>query len=137
MTFSGSLVGLPSFMAYMGSAIAFFIVFQIIYTLITPHHEFKLIRQGNLAAAIALGGTLIGFALPVSNVIAHATSLMDFAIWATVALVVQLLSFIVTSLTMKTLSARIERDEVAAGIYMAAVSVSVGMLNAACMTPAY
>lgn len=135
MTFSSSLAGLPGFLAYMGGAIAFFIIFQIIYTLITPHREFALIRQGNLAAAVALAGTLIGFALPVSSVIAHAVSLMDFAIWATIALIVQLLVFVVTSFTMKGLSVRIERDELAAGLYLAAVSVSVGLLNAACMTP--
>lgn len=136
MTFSGSLAGLPSFMAYMGSAIAFFVIFQIIYTLITPHREFTLIRQGNLAAAVALGGTLLGFALPVSNIIAHAVSLLDFAIWASIALVVQLLAFVVTAMTMKGLSARIERGELAVGLYLAFISVCVGMLNAACMTPA-
>lgn len=135
MTFTESLVGLPSFLAYMGTAVAFFIVFQLIYTLLTPHREFALIRQGNMAAAVALAGTLIGFALPVSSVIAHSLSIIDFVIWATVALVVQLLVFIVTSFTIKGLSSRIERGELAAGLYLAAVSVSVGLLNAACMTP--
>jgi putative membrane protein len=35
---------------------------------------------------------------------------------------------------MKDVSARIERGEVAAGVYLASISLAVGMLNAACMT---
>jgi putative membrane protein len=48
---------------------------------------------------------------------------------------VQLLAFLVTSLVLKGASERIKKGEIAAGIYIAAVAISVGMLNAACMTP--
>ncbi|ALQ05972.1 DUF350 domain-containing protein [Pseudomonas brassicacearum] len=123
------------FVLYILGAAVLFVLFQFIYIHVTPHKEFELIRSGNVAAAIALSGALIGFAIPASNVIAYSISLLDFVVWAVIAAVVQLLAFLVTSLVLKGASARIKNGEIAAGIYIAAVAISVGMLNAACMTP--
>ncbi|WLI13230.1 MULTISPECIES: DUF350 domain-containing protein [Pseudomonas] len=123
------------FVLYILGAAVLFALFQFIYTRITPHREFELIRSGNVAAAIALGGAIIGFAIPASNVIAFSISILDFVVWAVIAAFVQLLAFLVTSLVLKGASERIKKGEIAAGIYVAAVAISVGMLNAACMTP--
>ncbi|MBK3507790.1 DUF350 domain-containing protein [Pseudomonas sp. MF6747] len=123
------------FVTYILGAAVLFALFQFIYTRITPHKEFELIRAGNMSAAVALGGAIIGFAIPASNVIAYSISLLDFVVWAVIAAVVQLLAFLLTSLVLKGTSERIKNGELAAGIYVAAVSISVGMLNAACMTP--
>ncbi|MBT2338705.1 MULTISPECIES: DUF350 domain-containing protein [Pseudomonas] len=123
------------FVLYILGAAVLFALFQFIYTRITPHKEFELIRSGNVAAAIALGGAMIGFAIPASNVIAYSVSLLDFVVWAVIAAFVQLLAFLVTSLVLKGASQRIKNGEIATGIYIAAVAISVGMLNAACMTP--
>ncbi|HWT68158.1 MAG TPA: DUF350 domain-containing protein [Pseudomonas sp.] len=123
------------FVSYLVGAALLFALFQFIYTRITPHKEFELIRSGNVAAAIALGGAIIGFAIPASNVIAYSISLLDFVVWAVIAAFVQLLAFLLTSLVLKGASERIQKGEIAAGIYVAAVAISVGMLNAACMTP--
>jgi len=123
------------FVSYILGAAVLFALFQFIYTRITPHKEFELIRSGNVAAAIALGGAIIGFAIPASNVIAYSISLLDFVVWAVIAAFVQLLAFLMSSLVLKGTSERIKKGEIAAGIYVAAVAISVGMLNAACMTP--
>lgn len=123
------------FVSYILGAAVLFALFQFIYTRITPHKEFELIRSGNVAAAIALGGAIIGFAIPASNVIAYSISILDFVVWAVIAALVQLLAFLVTSLVLKGTSERIKKGEIAAGICVAAVAISVGMLNAACMTP--
>lgn len=123
------------FVLYILGAALLFALFQFIYTRITPHKEFELIRAGNVSAAVALGGAIVGFAIPASNVIAYSVSLVDFVVWAVIAAVVQLLAFLLTSLVLKGTSERIKNGELAAGIYVAAVAISVGMLNAACMTP--
>ncbi|WP_367373147.1 DUF350 domain-containing protein [Pseudomonas lini] len=123
------------FVSYILGAAVLFALFQFIYTRITPHREFELIRSGNVSAAIALSGAIIGFAIPASNVIAYSISILDFVVWAVIAAFVQLLAFLVTSLVLKGASERIKKGEIAAGIYVAAVAISVGMLNAACMTP--
>jgi putative membrane protein len=123
------------FILYMLGGAIFLGAFQFIYTRMTPHQEFALIRDNNVAAAIALSGAIIGFAIPASNVIAYSISLLDFVVWALIAGVVQLAGFFVTSLVIKNVPARIQRGELATGIYVAAVAISIGMLNAACMTP--
>ncbi|MBN2974547.1 DUF350 domain-containing protein [Pseudomonas lactucae] len=123
------------FVSYLLGAAVLFALFQFVYTRLTPHKEFELIRAGNVSAAVALGGAIIGFAIPASNVIAYSISILDFVVWALIAAIVQLLAFLVTSLVLKGTSARIKKGELAAGIYVAAVAFSVGMLNAACMTP--
>ena len=124
------------FTVYILVAAALFALFQFVYTRITPHKEFALIREGNSAAAVALGGSLVGFALPASNIIAYSVSIVDVVVWVLIAAVVQLLAFVGTGLVLKGLSARIARGELAAAIYAAAVAISVGFLNSACMTPA-
>ncbi|APC17337.1 hypothetical protein BLL42_16925 [Pseudomonas frederiksbergensis] len=123
------------FVSYIIGAALLFAIFQFIYTRITPHREFELIRSGNTAAAIALSGAIIGFAIPASNVIAYSVNLLDFAVWALIAAAVQLLAFLMTNLVLKGTSERIRNGEIAAAIYVAAVAISVGLLNAACMTP--
>lgn len=128
------LDGLPAFLSYFAIAIALTIVFCYVYTLITPHHEFQLIKANKPAASIAFGGSLIGFALPLHAAISHAVNLVDCTLWGVVALVVQLATFFGIRLFLGELPERIARDEVAAGIFVAAVSISVGLLNAASMT---
>lgn len=123
------------FFIYILVAVALFALFQLLYTRITPHREFEQIRQNNPAAAIALGGSLIGFALPASNIIAYSISVVDVVIWVLIAALVQLLAFAATALVLKGLSKRIVAGELAAAIYAASVAISVGMLNSACMTP--
>ena len=129
-----SLQGLPAFAAYFVLAIVLLLVFVRIYTWVTPHDEFALIRANNASAAVAFGGAVIGFAWPLASAITHSMSLLDCAIWGGLALVVQVLTFVLSSATLKQLPQRITQGELAAGIFSAACSVTVGMLNAACMS---
>ncbi|QHF00555.1 DUF350 domain-containing protein (plasmid) [Pseudomonas cannabina pv. alisalensis] len=123
------------FVIYIVAAAVLFALFQFIYTRLTPHKEFVLIRDNNTAAAIALGGSLIGFALPASSIISYSVSVLDFVVWVVIAAVVQLLAFLATSFVLKGLSDRIAKGEIASAVYAASVAISVGFLNSACMTP--
>lgn len=129
------LVGLPSFLAYFGVAVGLILIFAFIYTQITEHDEFALIRAGKSAAAVALGGSLIAFVLPLCSAIIHSASLTDFVIWAAIALIIQLATFFAVRVFIPNLSERIARDEMASGLFVALASIAVGAINAACMTP--
>lgn len=133
-TTMSSLNGLPPFLAYFAVAIVLVLVFIRVYTWVTPHDEWQLIRANNPAAALAFGGALIGFALPLSSAITHSLSLLDCAIWGAVALLVQVLTFLVLRFSLSQLEARISQGEVASGIFSAAAAIAVGMINAACMS---
>src|SRR5258708_22397859 len=50
-----SLAGLPAFLVYFCTAIVAVVAYLFIYTRVTPHDEFQLIRDNDPAAAIALG----------------------------------------------------------------------------------
>ena len=129
-----SLAGLPAFAAYFALAVILLLLFIRIYSWVTPHDEFGLIRANNAAAAIAFGGALLGFAWPLASAITHSMSLLDCAIWGAVALVVQLIAFFFSCIALKPLPQRIRDDELSAGLFSACCSVAIGMLNAAAMT---
>ncbi len=130
-----SLSGLLPFLTYFVPALALVLVFGAVYSRLTPHNEFGLIKAGNSSAAIAFGGSLIGFVLPLCTAIVHAVSLLDFVIWGLIALIVQLLTFSVVRLFIPQLSKRIGDDQVAAALFVGLSSVAIGLVNAACMTP--
>ncbi|MFV3410953.1 DUF350 domain-containing protein [Pseudomonas nitroreducens] len=125
---------LPNFLAYFASAIGLFGLFTRLYVRLTPYAEIQLIRQGNLSAAVALLGTLLGFALPLASAIAHSVSLIDMLIWGVVAMLVQMLVFLGLSRLVPELKSGIESDTLAHGVFLGGASLCVGLLNAACMT---
>ena len=113
----------------------FTIAFKLIYQAATPYNERTLIREGNVAAAITLGAALLGYILPLASALEHTVSLVEFAVWALLAGVIQIVAFtIVRMVVMRDFSDRIVRGELAAAIYMASISLGVGLLNAACMS---
>src|SRR4051812_11809948 len=126
--------GIGNFLLYFGVALGFEAVFIALYMTVTPHHEATLIKQGNTAAAISLGGAVLGFTLPLGSVIAHSVSLLDMAVWSVVALVVQLAVYLLVNLLLREISRRIEEENIAAATTLAAASLAIGIINAASMT---
>ncbi len=131
--FANSLATLPAFLIYFVVAIAILAVFLCVYINFTPYREIALIREGNSAAAISLSGTLLGFALPVANVIENSHDLIDLALWSVIACVVQLATYLVARVTLPHLAQDIPAGKQAPAIFLAALSISVGLINAACM----
>jgi putative membrane protein len=128
-----SLAGLPAFLVYFCVAAAVVVAYLFIYTRITPHDEFALIRSNDTAAAIALGMSLLGFALPVASAIAHAANIVDCAVWSVIALIVQIIAYYVAQIPDPNLSKRIAAGELASAVWLGMVSVTAGLLSAASM----
>lgn len=126
----------PHFLAYFAAAVALAVVFLLVYVTVTPHREFKLIREGNSAAATQLTGTFLGFAIPVAVVIGNSVSIPDMLLWGAVAAIVQLaVFFVISRLLFKTISDKIAEDCVSSGIFVGGMGLGVGILQAACMVP--
>ena len=125
---------IPSFLSYMVTALVLTALYMVIYIWVTPHPEIKLIRENNIAAAFAIVGSLIGFCMPLASAIANSTSIADCALWGLVALVVQIAIFYLVGLPIPRISERIERGEIAAGVWLGSASLAGGLLNAASMT---
>lgn len=131
MTDPGNIV---IFLVYFVASVALLIAFLVAYTLLTRIHEWRLVRSGNTAAAVALGGAMIGFALPLASAIFHSQSLVDSFITAAIALVVQLLCFAAMRLLRRDARAALAGGDMAEGIFLASTSLVLGILSAACLS---
>lgn len=131
-----SLAGLGHFALYFGASLILLLAFKFVYTLITPHDEWRLVKEHhNVAAALGLVGAIIGFALALASAASHSVALLDFVIWGFVALIAQSIAFaIVRFVLMPSIVQRINDNEIPAGVVLGGVSIAVGLLNAACMT---
>ena len=128
------LTTFPAFLAFFAAALALLGLFFVIYIVVTPHREIRLIREGNVAAAISLSGAILGFVIPLASVIENSLSVIDAAVWGCVALVVQILTFLAGRLLLPGLVSQIEAGQLAPAVMFAGLSIAIGVLNAACMT---
>jgi putative membrane protein len=129
-----SLAGLPAFLAYFCVSIVAVVVYLLFYPRLTAHDEFELIRKNVPGAAVSLGLSLLGFALPVASAVAHAADILDCAIWALIAFCVQIIAYYIARIPVPNLSQRIASGEMGAAIWLGLASVTAGLLSAASMT---
>ncbi|MGL5161664.1 MAG: DUF350 domain-containing protein, partial [Plesiomonas shigelloides] len=130
------LAGLGSFALYFFTSLIMLMVFKWAYVRVTPYDEWALVKeQKNVAAAVTLAGAFIGYSLAIASAASNSVSLFDFIVWGIVALFAQIIAFLIVRFgLMPSFVERINNNEIGAGIVMAGMSVSVGLLNAACMT---
>lgn len=102
-----------------------------LYVMLTPHREIALIRDGNAAAAVSLGGVLVGLSLPLAVSMNASTSLVDIGIWGVSTVVVQLLVFRLVDLILRGLPQRIQEGEVAAAALLVGAKLSTAIILAA------
>ena len=128
------IASIVNFLLYLAAALVLLGGFLGLYTLILPMKEWAWIRQGNVAAAIVLGGALIGFSIPLGEAIRQTHSFADMIVWSAIGLAVQLLGFGAMRMIRKDAVAAIERGEVAEAVLLAAGSLSLGLIDAACLS---
>ena len=127
------LTNLPAFLGYFVCAIALTVIFTLIYSWVTPYNEMRMIREGNCAASVTLGGAMLGFVIPLASVIAHSFNVVDMAVWGIVALIVQIVAHLVSRLTVPSYREDMVAARMSVASWKATISLSVGILNAACM----
>ena len=71
--------GFPVFLLHAGVTVAILFAAAALYVLLTPHREITLIREGNAAAAVSLGGVLVGLAIPLAISLKASTTLIGRA----------------------------------------------------------
>jgi putative membrane protein len=109
-------------------------VFFLVYTWATPFDELTLIRQGNVAAAVSLGGALIGFSMTVASGLVHTDALKSFVGWSAAAAAIQLLTYVLVTHLLHMSKQQIEGNNVAFGILLASISISVGAVSAGALS---
>jgi len=135
-TESSVLGSILNYLLYFGSTVAMLLIAGFIYVRFTPSDEIALIRAGNIAAAVALGGAMIGYAFVVYSATAHGSTLLETAMWSAVSLAVQIIAVELLSIVIRDdWKAQIEKGDLAHGIALGAFSLAIGLINAGCLTP--
>lgn len=109
-------------------------VFVLIYLWLTPFEEIALIRKGCVAPALSFGGTLAGFSLTVASGILHLPDYLSFLAWAGVAMVIQLLAFVILEKCLPEMKQAIESNNIAMGALIGTISLAIGLINGACLS---
>lgn len=128
------VAGLPVFLLHLAVSLAVFLLALSTYLWLTPHREMELIRQGNTAAAVSLGGAALGLSIPMAFCLGNSINVWDIVIWGAVTLFLQVLAFRAVDLVLHQLPRRIEHDEVSAAIFLASMKIAVAMLTAAAVS---
>ena len=123
-----------NYLIHLLLAAVLLIVFFVIYTRVTPYNEVLLIRQGNQAAALSLGGALLGFSATIASSLMHTANYQQFFAWAFGAMVVQLLAYLVTTRLLRMSKDQIESNNTAFGGLLGAIALAIGAINAACIS---
>jgi len=126
--------GLPVFLLHLGVSFAVFLFALSAYLWLTPHKEMALIRDGNTAAAISLGGAAVGLAIPMAFCLSNSINVWDIVVWGVVTLFIQVVAFRLVDLVLHQLPKRIEHDEISAAVFLASMKIAVAMLNAAAVS---
>jgi len=123
-----------NYLIHLSLAALLLAVFFKAYTSWTPFNEVLLIRQGNLAAGLSLGGALIGFSITIASALMHTADYREFVSWAAGAMIVQMLAYAVTTRVLNMAKDQIEGNNVAFGGLLGAISISIGVINGACIS---
>lgn len=127
-----TLGALANFLLYTLSSLVMLGVFGKIYQWLTPYHEHEQIKAGKTAPAIALGGALIGFTIPMLSVSYHGVNYVDFLIWAGITGVVQIILF---KVLYWVIPMQIEENNQAIAIIYAVLALCVGLICAFSLIP--
>ena len=123
--------GFPVFLAHAGVTVVILFAAAALYVLLTPHKEITLIREGNTAAAVSLGGVLLGLAIPLSASLRASTNVIEIGLWGAVTVVVQLLVFRLVDMILRGLPRRIQEGEMSAAALLVGAKIATALIIAA------
>ncbi len=123
--------GFPVTLMHAGVTILILFLGAGLYMLLTPHREISLIRDGNSAAALSLGGVLLGLSIPLAVSLTASTSVVEIGIWGASTVIVQLLIFRLVDLILVGLPQRIQEGEVSAAALLVGAKLATALIIAA------
>ncbi len=126
--------GFPLTLLHAGVTLAILILGTAVYAMLTPHKEIALIRDGNAAAAVSLGGVMVGLSIPLAVSLGASTSVLEIFLWGVATVAVQLLVFRLVDMVLRGLPQRIQDGEMSAAALLAAAKVATALVLAAAVS---
>jgi len=127
-------IGFPVLLVHLGLTIGLFVFGVFVYVRLTPHHEFKLVRENNAAAGLSLSGVVIGMAMPLAFSLAASVNELDILLWGLIVVVLQLLAFVAAHVLLNDLSTRIENGEMGAAWVLFSFNIALAMFLSAAIS---
>lgn len=126
------LQGVPVLLLHLATSVAVLVMALAIYMAITPYRAIALVRAGNTAAAVVLGGTAVSLAVPMAFCLAGAVNMWDILLWGIVTLAMQVVtSVLVDLLILPSLPRRIASGDMAAASLVTGLKLAMAALLAA------
>ncbi|HEX3886600.1 MAG TPA: DUF350 domain-containing protein [Phenylobacterium sp.] len=126
--------GFPITLLHAAVTVVILFAAAALYVMLTPHKEIRLIREGNTAAAVSLGGVLVGLAIPLAVSLKASTGVIDLALWGVAITLVQLLTFRLVDLILHGLPRRIQEGEMAAAALLVGAKIATALILAAAVS---
>lgn len=124
-------LGLPILVGHLLLTIVIWLATVAISFWITPCHEIREIRAGNVSVAVSGGGAALGAAIPLAFCLAGAVNGWDILIWAIPVMLIQMSAFWLTQLLIPDLSNRLDEGDLAAAIFLLLFRIGFACINAA------
>ena len=125
--------GFPVTLFHAGVTLIVLALGATLYAFLTPHREIALIRDGNSAAALSLGGVLVGLALPLASSLSASVSPLEIGIWGVATIGVQLLVFKIIDWFLHGLPQRIQDGEMSAALLLVGAKLASALILAAAL----
>ena len=123
--------GFPVTLLHASVTLLLLVMAAFAYIMLTPHREITLIREGNAAAAVSLGGVLVGLSIPLAASLHASTNVIEIALWGVVTVLVQLLVFRLVDIILHGLPRRIQEGEISAAAMLVGAKIATALLIAA------
>ncbi len=131
--FDTLVAGIPVLLLHFATTLALLGAGVLLYMAITPFRERQLIREGNMAAGLMTLGIFLGLAIPLAATLATSAVWLDVVLWGAVAVILQIVTFLIATLVLPGLRHLIEAGNTAAALAMVGVQLGVALLNAGAM----
>ena len=126
------LQGVPVLLLHLAVSVFVLVAALTIYLAISPHRQIALVRAGNTAAAVVLGGTAVSLAIPLAFCLAGAVNAWDILLWGLVTLTVQVITAVLVDLLiLPNLPRRIASGDMAAASLVTGLKLAMAALLAA------
>lgn len=128
------LVGLPVLLVHLALTTGLLLAGLGLYMRFAHCRELELLREGNMAAAIALGGQMLALAIPLCAMLANSVNVPDIFLWGCITVILQFVAIFCMRRVMPDIRQRLISGEAAPAVFYACGQVVTGLLTAAALS---
>jgi len=128
------LVGLPVLLVHLALTTGLLLAGLALYLRFAHCRELELLREGNMAAAIAFGGQMLALAIPLCAMMANSVNVPDILLWGCITVILQFVAIFCMRRVVPDIRQRVMAGEAAPAVLYACGQVVTGLLTAAALS---